>query len=100
MGKTKVNHVNCLICDCELEFKPSENPMVINSLDGGLWFMASGNYGSTLFDPINEEKYLQIAICDKCVKKNQDKVSHIFNIRSEKTAEIEEASKVFSTFQA
>lgn len=43
-------------------------------------FTSYGNFGSVLFDPIdNPEEFLELYICDKCLKANQDRVYHITN---------------------
>ena len=41
----------------------------------GLIFRSTGNYGSTIFDPLPrsrfvDSEFLQIAICDECIKNN------------------------------
>ena len=42
-------------------------------------FEATGNWGSTVFDPFNGESRLIIRICDKCVVKKQHKIVEIGN---------------------
>jgi hypothetical protein len=69
--------IGCLACGKELDnleyttrskgTKIEVHPM------GGLHFRTYGNYGSTVFDPM-DGTYLDIAICDVCVTKNIDKV--------------------------
>ncbi len=41
-----------------------------------LIFRATGNYGSTIFDPLGREA-LQIVICDACVMERIERVEHI-----------------------
>lgn len=46
----------------------------------GLVFRSYGNYGSTIFDPegtFEDERALEIAVCDECVKKHQRKVVYV-----------------------
>lgn len=39
--------------------------------DGGVIFVAAGNFGSEVFDPMDGSK-LQIIICDDCVEFSED----------------------------
>ncbi len=63
---------HCLKCDKELEaafgegddYPPSE----------AVIFYAQGNYGSTVFDPMDGSS-LKIYICDDCLSKAADKVA-------------------------
>jgi hypothetical protein len=52
----------CIIC----QTMPSKDKFTI--LHGVLEFRAYGNYGSTVYDPIDERTYLILNICDNCVK--------------------------------
>lgn len=36
--------------------------------NGGLAFHTHGHYGTTYFDPMDGQSYLEVSICDKCVK--------------------------------
>lgn len=47
-------------------------PQLGPPLDGAD-FQAVGNYGSSLFDPMNDEK-LHIVICDDCLRKHKSRV--------------------------
>lgn len=79
--------LKCFKCDKELNLysDTNKNPTVLSALDGGLWFRAYGNYGSTVYDPISEHGFLQIAVCDECVLDNLTNVSEIYCIRSNTT---------------
>jgi len=63
--------IPCFICDkcleLDLEFEKDEDSLNLHPVYGGLWFRATGNFGSTIFDPILKEEELRIVICDKCV---------------------------------
>lgn len=52
----------CIIC----QTMPLKDNFTI--LHGVVEFRASGNYGSTVYDPIGERTYLMLNICDNCVK--------------------------------
>ena len=79
--------IECFVCGSELKLDshslPDEenNPHIIHPLYGGLWFRSSGNYGSSVFDPMSKEE-LQIAICDECLMAKKNEVTHIYDIRS------------------
>lgn len=70
----------------------SPNPMVILPIYGGLVFRSTGNYGSTVFDPMPTKKkeMLQVVICDLCIKTKARRVTHIYKIKENVTAESKE----------
>lgn len=45
-----------------------------------LIFEATGNYGSSIFDPMGNDKWLRVVICDACIVENQDKVRMVENL--------------------
>jgi hypothetical protein len=69
--------IACIVCSKEL------HNLNCNTRDGipievhpmsGLHFSTSGHYGSGIFDPMGTRETLDVAICDKCVMENLDKV--------------------------
>jgi hypothetical protein len=60
---------NCLVCDVLLDstddpggFSPVPMP------NGATQFLASGNYGSTVWDPQSEDRIeLMVWVCDSCL---------------------------------
>ncbi len=86
----------CFYCDkvLQTECDVDNNPTVLSPVYDGVWFRAHGNFGSTVFDPIpnklrGEESFLQILICDDCLKRKADDVAYVHNIRREETADVE-----------
>ena len=81
--------LNCICCDRILEAGPTDNPIVITPVYNGLIFRATGNFGSTVFDPMptQTKEILQVVICDDCMKKKAKRVVRLYNIRREETAE-------------
>lgn len=79
----------CFCCNRVIEVETGDNPMVIPAAYGAIIFRATGNYGSTIFDPlpIRKEEILQIIICDDCVRKNG--ATLIRNIKRTVTADTE-----------
>jgi len=75
----------CFVCHCELYpcFAHCEGELVnedhgtIDSIPAfeGVVFRATGNYGSTVFDP-QDYQVLQIHICDECIKEKQRQITH------------------------
>jgi len=66
-----MNSLNCFRCNCPLQFAGSPRSAakaVRNQPNDGLVFRSYGNYGSTFFDPMRESAYLEIAICDGCMR--------------------------------
>lgn len=87
--------VNCICCGLALKIEPdvSDNPMTIFPVYDGLVFRATGNFGSTVFDPMSflpgkKEEILQVIICDYCIKQKAKWVTRLYNIKREVTAEI------------
>ena len=83
----------CFCCDKIVEFEKAESPTTLHPVYEGLWFRASGNFGSTIFDPLppykKDSEFLQIVICDDCIVKKADRVDWVRNIRSNETADVE-----------
>jgi len=80
---------NCMCCNKIVEGDVDENPLVISPVYNGLVFRATGNFGSTVFDPIpiGVEEILQVVVCDDCMKKKAKRVTRLYNIKREMTAE-------------
>ena len=56
--------MKCIVCKRHLEnFDNGE----VNHPKGAVVFSARGNYGSTVFDPM-DETYLEVNICDGCLR--------------------------------
>jgi len=43
----------------------------------GVTFKAAGNYGTTVFDPLHDESYLELYLCDECIKGNDEDMFRI-----------------------
>ncbi len=86
-----MNEVRCICCDRLLEEEPTDNPLIIHPVYNGLIFRATGNFGSTVFDPmsIGVEEILQVIICDHCIRKKIKAVTRIHNIKRDVTAKEE-----------
>lgn len=89
------NILNCMCCDKALQTEPCDNPMVIHPVYDGLIFQSTGNFGSTVFDPmpIGEEEILQVVICDDCIKRKAKRVTWIHDVEREVTASAEPFSR-------
>lgn len=68
-----------------------DDPLTITPVYDGLIFRATGNFGSTIFDPmpIGVEEILQVVICDDCIKKNARRVTRIYNIKKVMSCDVE-----------
>ncbi|RLC89137.1 MAG: hypothetical protein DRJ03_00865 [Chloroflexi bacterium] len=83
----------CICCGNWLSVESlGDDPLTLSPVYDGLIFRASGNYGSTIFDPmpIGQEEYLQVIICDDCVKRNLKRVTRIYNIKHVVVSDVEE----------
>ena len=64
--------INCIMCSVGLEnWDVYPTKTVVHPI-GGTVFRAYGNYGSTVFDPI-DASYLDIVICDGCLTDRMDR---------------------------
>jgi len=85
---SEYTRLNCFCCNRIVDSEMPENPMVIGIAYRALLFRATGNYGSSVFDPPHEcPEILQIVICDDCLKKKAKRVTRLYNIEHEATAE-------------
>ncbi len=80
------NHI-CFCCGNYLSIDLDRDPTALTAVYDGLWFRSYGNYGSSVFDPMPDDGFLQIVICDSCVEKKSERVTHIHRIRTTTTAE-------------
>lgn len=62
----------CLVCDTTLQNYSWDKVNTFHPL-GGTTFFTYGHYGSTFFDPMNDDT-LHICICDKCLEEKKDKM--------------------------
>lgn len=90
-----MTEINCICCGLALKTETSDNPMNIFPVYDGLIFRATGNFGSTVFDPMSflpgkGEQMLQVFICDQCIKTRAKWVIRLCNIRHKTTADNEE----------
>ena len=81
---------HCICCNTivETERDCDDNPLVIGPVYDGLIFRASGNFGSTIFDPmpIGVQEFLEIVICDDCIGDRADRVAWIHSVDTVTTA--------------
>lgn len=91
-----MDKVQCICCDKWLhaEFLDRDDPLTTSPVYDGLIFRSTGNFGSTIFDPmpIGVEEYLQVVICDDCIKAKSNHVTWIHNIERKITSEAGEFS--------
>lgn len=82
--KTDKVFVQCFVCQKDIERESLRDDHVcINPVHGGLVFRATGNYGSTIFDPLGGGEFIEIYICDKCVEDQADSIKHVSGIVKE-----------------
>lgn len=54
----------CIVCGKELKSVMGEG----NQPSGGLAFVTSGHYGSVAYDPMDGSQWLEINVCDECIR--------------------------------
>lgn len=48
---------------------------------GGVMFHSDGNFGSTTYDNVDEREYIQIFVCDECMKKKAKRIWRVKTVR-------------------
>ena len=56
----------CIVCEEDVNLEEKFNLLY----DATRW-TSTGNFGSMVYDPVSEHEYLEVYICDKCLKKKQ-----------------------------
>lgn len=74
----KTTTLCCIVCGRELDPAFGEEFQDGNQPFGGTVFVAHGQYGSTVFDPMNNN-YLEVNICDGCLVKATKNEAVIIN---------------------
>lgn len=59
--------IRCIVCKKSMENIFSTDEDNYNQPNDGLCFHTSGQYGSTVFDPM-DSTFLEITVCDPCIK--------------------------------
>lgn len=66
----------CFVCGRLLSAPlPRASGKAISAIDDGLIFRATGNYGSSIFDP-GDDQFIEIVICDACAVARQERSRH------------------------
>ena len=70
--------MHCLVCDRKLEVEDDQSQfgdcLIIFPVYDGVLCRVYGNYGSTKYDPLNDDEVLHFVICDDCLVKKADKI--------------------------
>lgn len=85
---------NCIICDEEVEnwdIAYPENEKPVHPI-GGTVFRTYGHYGSSVFDPM-DASYLEIVVCDTCLKKSLHRTYSGVNVRYKQELEEQRTSQ-------
>lgn len=91
-GKLELPKTECFCCGKKLDLDihcGDDKPHVISPVYEGLRFRSTGNFGSTIYDPmpISSREFLEIVVCDACIMKKKEKVRHVHSVRTSTTAE-------------
>lgn len=73
----------CIVCGKDLESAlPADLEGGQNQPNDGTTFISHGQYGSTVWDPMDRggNEMLEINICDPCLLQHKDKVLHVTRI--------------------
>ena len=58
--------LDCIVCDKQLK---NVFPDVVNQPSCGTAFTTVGHYGSTVFDSMGDRTFLELNVCDECLKR-------------------------------
>lgn len=93
-GRLEHPKTECFCCGDKLDLElrgDDSDPHIVLPLYGGLRFRSTGNYGSTVYDPMGENRqFLEIVVCDACVVKKKEKVRRVHHIHTSTTAKMEQ----------
>lgn len=71
--------ITCFACGSELELLWPDEPTLPPQCHDAVMFKASGNYGSTVYDPAapgrQSPEHLLINVCDGCLIRRADRVT-------------------------
>lgn len=72
--------LSCIVCGYEPKhaIDPAGEEEYDNHPSEATIFTSHGHYGSTFFDPM-DSSYIEINVCDECLKKAQEKKQIIIN---------------------
>lgn len=60
-----IDPLPCIVCGTRLD---AAMPDTQNQPFAGTCFDTHGHYGSTIFDPMMDREYLEIVVCDDCLR--------------------------------
>lgn len=64
--------MNCIVCDRDL--REVFNDEDYNQPYAGTAFKSYGHYGSTIFDPMDGKSFIELYICDTCLRDKSDNI--------------------------
>src|SRR4029077_20185561 len=64
--------MNCIICKTKHEIEYQDKHGYVHSVYDAVLCDSTGNYGSTVFDPLFGIEKLQFIVCDKCLVERAD----------------------------
>lgn len=62
-----MNELKCIKCGTQPKPAFSDDHKIINHPHGATVFTTHGHYGSTVYDSINGNEYIEITVCDSCL---------------------------------
>lgn len=81
--------LHCLVCDRQVLNDGSEDHV---QPSGGTSFYTRGHYGSTIFDPMDNQTRLEVVICDPCIVAKRKYFLHV-------TTEVVVPKESYKTFE-
>lgn len=74
------DNLPCIVCGKNVELSKARGPNNWAATSTGVVAHAAGNYGSTLFDPMDVgrvSEFLRIVICDDCLEARSSRVQYV-----------------------
>lgn len=70
----------CVCCGAKITLDQVEKKLKMDSWHvayGGIICRSRGNFGSTIFDPMTSDEFLEFYLCDKCVKRKARQITRV-----------------------
>lgn len=67
----------CLCCGKALEPAERGSTDPLTPPSGATVFFSHGNFGSTLWDPVDDYQHLEVFVCDECLAGRTERAWHV-----------------------
>jgi hypothetical protein len=79
----------CIICERQCEEEIRSDSKSIPAVNSGVICRATGNYGSTEYDPFEGHEFLEFVLCDECLA-GKSKIVDRISLKEDETVGVRE----------